>query len=262
VDAGRRRGQRGGRRHLDGPRLSLGLHIATWNIQFGRQLRLVLDGLDELPAFDAIALQELSEHGGQPDATRIAEHLGPGWDWAQVTAQMVGGRHQANGFVWNSRRIHVNALTAIDLPTPSGRAMRRLPPSWRKAAILDGRIDGHRLRLYSVHLDVFGIAHKHAQFAEVLRDAARRPAVDLSVITGDMNTFGIGGRPRWEELRRLARVAGFKELTTGIGWTHRGLGVRQKLDAIFVSPIGMRHQTQRVVLNGSDHIPLWAELCP
>jgi endonuclease/exonuclease/phosphatase family metal-dependent hydrolase len=36
--------------------------------------------------------------------------------------------------------------------------------------------------------------------------------------------------------------------------------VRQKLDAIFVSPARVRHRCQRVVLPGSDHIPIWAEL--
>jgi endonuclease/exonuclease/phosphatase family metal-dependent hydrolase len=58
------------------------------------------------------------------------------------------------------------------------------------------------IRLYSVHLDVFGIAHKHAQFARVVADANERKRTDLTVIAGDLNTFGVGGRPRWNELRR------------------------------------------------------------
>lgn len=236
------------------------LEIATWNIEFGRRLPLVLDGLHRLPPFDVLALQELSIHGGELDARRIAEHLGPHWHYAQATAQLLRGQHQANGFVWNTERLTALHVSSIGLPTPSGRAMRRLPPSRRNAAVLDARVDGRTLRLYSVHLDVWGIAHKHAQFAYVLGDAARRHPVDLTVLGGDMNTYGIGGRPRWGELRRLADAAGFNELTVGIGWTHRGLGVRQKLDAIFASPSGLPHRVRRVVLPGSDHIPLWAHL--
>jgi endonuclease/exonuclease/phosphatase (EEP) superfamily protein YafD len=75
-----------------------------------------------------------------------------------------------------------------------------------------------------------------------------------------MNTYGIGGRPRWNELRRLAAAASFEELTTGIGWTHRALGVRQKLDAVFAAPSGLGHRAWRLPLPGSDHVPLLVEL--
>lgn len=235
------------------------LRIATWNLEFGHRLPLILEGLSTLPAFDVLALQELSVHGGELDAERIASHLGPDWRAAQATAQLLRGLHQANGFVWNAQRVTALDITSIGLPTPSGRAMRRLPPSRRNATVMDARHDGQRVRLYSVHLDVFGIAHKHAQFAYVLADATRRPPVDLTVIAGDMNTYGIAGRPRWAELRRLAEAAGFQELTVGIGWTHRGLGVRQKLDAIFASPAGAHH-VRKVHVPGSDHIPVWANL--
>jgi endonuclease/exonuclease/phosphatase family metal-dependent hydrolase len=236
------------------------IRIASWNVELGKSLPLILDGLGKLPAFDVLALQELSEHGGEHDAVRIAAHLGPGWRWAQATAQLLRGQHQANGFVWNPQRLTALHISSIGLPPPSGRMMRRLPPSQRNAAFMEARIGERSLRLYSVHLDVLGIAHKHAQFARVMADAGERPAVGLTVIAGDLNTYGVAGRPRWQELRRVAEAAGFEELTAGIGWTHRGLGVRQKLDAIFVSPAGLPHRRQRVVLPGSDHIPLWAEI--
>jgi endonuclease/exonuclease/phosphatase (EEP) superfamily protein YafD len=75
-----------------------------------------------------------------------------------------------------------------------------------------------------------------------------------------MNTYGIAGRPRWTELRRLAEAANFEELTTGVGWTHRALGVRQKLDAVFASPRGLPHRAWRLPLPGSDHIPVLVEM--
>jgi endonuclease/exonuclease/phosphatase (EEP) superfamily protein YafD len=75
-----------------------------------------------------------------------------------------------------------------------------------------------------------------------------------------MNTYGVGGRPRWTELRRLAEAANFEELTTRVGWTHQVLGVRQKLDAIFASPRGLAHHARRVPLPGSDHVPVLVDL--
>ncbi len=236
------------------------LRLATWNVQFGKRLALVLAGLDALPRLDLVALQELSAHGGQDDAEVMARRMGPAWRWAQVTAQVVSGRPQANGFVWDAHTVAALQVEAVPLPTPSGRVMRALPQTRRNAVVMEARIRHHRIRVYAVHLDVFGITHKHAQLAHILADASSREPVDLILIAGDMNTYGIAGRPRWSELRRLAQTAGFEELTVRIGWTHRGLGVRQKLDAIFAAPPGIPYRSWRVALPGSDHIPVLLEL--
>jgi endonuclease/exonuclease/phosphatase family metal-dependent hydrolase len=236
------------------------LRIATWNVEFCRHLPVVLESARALPSPDLISMQELSIHHGRDDADAIASRLGTEWRSAQVTAQTVSGRAQANGIVWNSNRIELVGIDTIELPTPSGRVMRTLPRQRRTAVMADLAFAGLRLRLYAVHLDVFGITHKHAQLARILADAAGRAAADVSLIAGDMNTYGIGGRPRWTELRRLAETAGFEELTTGVGWTHRALGVRQKLDAVFASPRGLGHRAWRLPLPGSDHLPVLVDL--
>jgi endonuclease/exonuclease/phosphatase family metal-dependent hydrolase len=236
------------------------LRLATWNVRFCHRLALVLDSLGALPTVDLVALQELSIHHGQDDAQLMARRLGPTWRWAQVTAQVVSGRPQANGFVWDPHQVEALDVQAVQLPTPSGRVMRALPRTRRNAVVMEARIGDRRIRLYAVHLDVFGITHKHAQLSHILADASAREPVDLVLIAGDMNTYGIAGRPRWSELRRLANGAGFEELTARLGWTHQGLGVRQKLDAIFAAPQGIPHRTWRLTVPGSDHIPVLLEL--
>jgi endonuclease/exonuclease/phosphatase family metal-dependent hydrolase len=236
------------------------LRISSWNVAFCHRLPVVLESVRALPSPDLISMQELSLHQGRRDAEAIAAQLGASWRFEQVTAQVVAGREQANGILWDSRRIDLLGLDTIDLPTPSGRIMRRLPRQRRNAVVANLRLGEQRLRLYAVHLDVFGVTHRYAQLARVLDDASRRPPADLTLIAGDMNTYGIAGRPRWTELRRLAEAANFEELTTGIGWTHRALGVRQKLDAIFASPRGLPHRAWRLPLPGSDHIPVLVEL--
>ncbi len=236
------------------------LRIATWNVAFCHRLPVIIDSARALPARDLISLQELSTHHGRTDAEAIATRLGPSWRFEQVTAQMVGGRTQANGILWDSRRIELEGLDTIDLPTPSGRVMRALPRQRRNAVLANLRLGALRFRLYAVHLDVFGIAHKHAQLARVLDHASAQATADFMLIAGDMNTYGIAGRPRWAELRRLAAAADFEEVTAGIGWTHRALGVRQKLDAVFAAPQGLPHRAWRAPLPGSDHFPVLVDL--
>lgn len=236
------------------------LRIATWNVAFGRRLPVVLESVRALPARDLISLQELSIHHGQSDAEAIVWRLGPSWRFEQVTAQVVAGRPQANGILWDSRRIELADVDTIELPTPSGRFMRRLPRQRRNAVVANLRLGALRLRLYAVHLDVFGVTHKHAQLSRVLDHASAPVTADLTLIAGDMNTYGIAGRPRWTELRGLAASADFEEVTTGIGWTHRALGVRQKLDAVFAAPRGLPHRAWRMPLPGSDHVPVLVDL--
>jgi endonuclease/exonuclease/phosphatase family metal-dependent hydrolase len=236
------------------------LRIATWNIAYGHKLPVVLESLRALPERDLISLQELSIHDGRVDAQTIASRLGGSWRFEQATAQVVAGRTQANGILWDAHRMELESIDTIDLPTPSGRVMRALPPQRRNAVVANLRMGALRLRFYAVHLDVFGITHKHAQLARVLDDASGRATADLVLIAGDMNTYGIGGRPHWAELRRLAAAANFDEVTTGIGWTHRALGVRQKLDAVFAAPQGLPHRAWRVPLPGSDHVPVLVDL--
>jgi endonuclease/exonuclease/phosphatase family metal-dependent hydrolase len=236
------------------------LRIATWNVAFCQRLPAVIESARALPARDLISLQELSTHQGRADAEAIASRLGPSWRFEQVTAQVVAGRTQANGILWDSRRIELEGLDTLDLPTPSGRVMRALPRQRRNAVVADLRLGARRFRFYAVHLDVFGIAHKHAQLARVFDHASEDVTADFMLIAGDMNTYGIAGRPRWAELRRLAGAANFEELTTGVGWTHRALGVRQKLDAVFAAPQGLPHRAWRAPLPGSDHVPVLVDL--
>src|SRR3989442_3812262 len=214
------------------------LRLATWNVEFGHRLARVLKSLDALPPLDLVALQELSVHEGRPDAEVMARCLGPDWKWAQITAQVVSGRPQANGFLWKARTVDAFDVQAVNLPTPSGRVMRALPQTRRNAVVMEARIDHRRVRVYAVHLDVFGITHKHAQLAHILADASTREPVDVTLIAGDMNTYGIGGRPRWSELRPLAHAARFDELTGRVRWSQESLGVPPKLHARFSHPAG------------------------
>lgn len=238
------------------------LRIATWNVHLGLRLNRVLEELAAMPRLDLLALQEVSEHGGRPDADRVAEALGPRFRAWQVRAQHLRGMPQGNALVWDSLRVEVAERTVLDLPTPAGRLLKRLPPSRRNALVVDGCVGRRSLRVVVVHLDVLGIAHKHAQLSAVLDDAASRPEADLALIAGDLNTYGHPGAMRWTGLRALAARRGFEEVSTGIRWTHSAARVRQKLDAVFAAPRGLHHRAWTLPTAASDHRPVLVELEP
>src|SRR5260370_11269756 len=152
------------------------LRIATWNVAFCHRLTVVLESVRALTSPDLSSMQELAIHQGRRDAEAIASHLGESWRFEQVTAQMFAGREQANGILWDSRRIDLVDFDTIELPTPSGRIMRRLPRQRRNAVVANLRLGELRLRLYAAHLDVFGVTHRHPHLPTVLAAPLTNPA--------------------------------------------------------------------------------------
>lgn len=236
------------------------LRIATWNVHLGLRLDRLLEEVRRLPRLDLLALQEASEHDGRTDAECFAEALGPRYSCWQVRAQHLRGMPQANALVWDSLRIELSERSVLDLPTPSGRVLRALPPSQRNALVAEGHAGARSIRVTVVHLDVLGVAHKHAQLSHVLDDALRRPPVDLALLAGDLNTYGHPGAMRWAGLRRMAALRNFEELSAGIRWTHSTARLRQKLDAVFASPPGLPHRAWTEPTAGSDHRPVLVEV--
>jgi endonuclease/exonuclease/phosphatase family metal-dependent hydrolase len=231
--------------------------IASWNVQLGLQLDEVVAGLDHLGRPHLLALQEASEREGRSDSEVITHALGRDYRSCQVVAQHLRGVPQANAVVWDASKLTATRTSVLELPVPTGRLLKRLPESRRNAVVVDAKIERTTLRLYAVHLDVFGLAHKEAQLAAVLDDADRRRKVDLTVIAGDLNTYGLRGRPSWAGLRGLVAEHGFEDLTAGVAWTHRARPlIRQKLDAVLARPAGLRHRAKALLLPGSDHIPV------
>ena len=250
------------------------LQLCTWNIQFGLRLGQIVGALEshaDFAGLDLLALQEASEHGRQADARAIASALGPSYESLQATAHVLRGRKQANALVWNTRRVHVDAHHVLKLPAHHEVALpraerallRALPRQSRSSLVVDGRLGHASLRIYVVHFDVVGFAHKREQLACVLADARARPPVDTTFIAGDLNTFRVRSRPSWAALRHAAEAERFVELTGAIGWTHsvRSLRLKQKLDAIFVRHAHpLRCRAWALHTGGSDHIPVFADI--
>ena len=251
------------------------LQFCTWNIEFGIQLGAIVSALGaraDFAGIDMLALQEASIHDGAEDAGVLARALGANYDYYQMAAQRVNGRVQANALIWNVDRVQVQSRGCVNLPQrhevklshAERLFLQAIPLQHRISLVIEGRMAEKSVRIYVAHLDVMGYELKHQQFHHILRDAHARPAVDLSVIAGDLNTFRLfRARPSWKQLEDAATGVGFRDITTEILWTRSESGgrLKQKLDAIFIrQPRAVPYRSWSLEIPGSDHIPVFAEL--
>ena len=239
------------------------MRICTWNILLGLRLSRVIETVRTHPDFrhlDLLAIQEASVHDGRPDAETIAEAIGDGYEWFQATAQLFRGREQANALVWRNGLFEEppQVVSLSDLPrgklTRAERTLLRAIPPQRRIAI---RAESEALRVYVMHLDVVGFTHKLEQFRAILTDIASRHPVPLTLIAGDLNTFGPPRLQLWRRIRAAANDAGLVELTHGLRRTH---WTAQKLDAVYAGgAVGATHRAWTLNVRASDHLPVFAD---
>jgi endonuclease/exonuclease/phosphatase family metal-dependent hydrolase len=241
------------------------VRICSWNILLGLRLNSVLDAVSSLPDFgqlDLFAIQEASMHDGRPDAAAIAEVMGDGYGYFQSTAQLFRGREQGNALIWRRGLFEpappeVVSLTVSDAVTMTRaeRALLRAVPPQKRIAI---RAESEHLRVYVMHLDVIGFTHKLEQLKGIITDMRARPAVPLTILAGDLNTFGPPRLRLWRRLRAAAHEAGLVELTHGLRRTH---WTGMKLDAIYAhGDTTSGHRAWTLNLRASDHLPVFAEI--
>jgi endonuclease/exonuclease/phosphatase family metal-dependent hydrolase len=241
------------------------VRVCTWNIQLGLRLDAVLDAVRtraDFKGLDLFCLQEASVHSGRTDAARIAEAMGPGYEYFQVTAQVHRGLEQANALVWRRETFQPGQPQVVSLSSSIAVNMRRLERTLLRAIAPQRRIairaESSDLRVYVVHLDVIGYEHKIEQLRAVIADMAARPHVPLTIVAGDLNTFGPPGLQLWRKLAATAEEAGLVEVTSEVKRTH---WTSQKLDAILAqadAPLASR--AWALNLRASDHQPVFAEL--
>lgn len=240
------------------------VRVCTWNIQLGLKLDAVVAAVRadrDFKNLDLLCIQEASEHAGRQDCSIIAEAMGPGYAHHQVTAQQRNGVDQGNGLVWRHGTFEPGSPQIVPLDTLTAnvsraeRTLLKAVPPQRRIAI---RAESPDLRVYVVHLDVIGFAHKLEQLKAVITDMEARPRAPLTVVAGDLNTFGPPGLQLWRRLDAVAAEAGLVDLTRRIRRTH---WTSQKLDAIFVrSEARFRHRSWTLPLKASDHLPVFAEI--
>ena len=204
----------------------------------------ILAILREIDA-DVIALQEVDRRYGQRATVLPLEaiHL---TDYRPVPLTM-----KPNSLGWHGNallvRRNIELIEAAPVPLPV------LEP--RGAIRADLRIEGCRVRVIGMHLDLSGLRRRH-QIRSVLAHAARCADAMPTILMGDMNEWAVHG-------------GCFREFSDG--WTvltpGRSFPSRRpiaSLDRIVVSGecevlgTGVHHSALSAV--GSDHLPVFASL--
>jgi endonuclease/exonuclease/phosphatase family metal-dependent hydrolase len=188
--------------------------------------------------------------------------MGAGYDQLQATAQVRRGLPQANALIWRREAFKPGEPEIVSLSNRATAQMTRAERTLLRAISPQQRIavraESETLRVYVVHLDVIGFTHKLEQFKAVITDMAARPLVPLTLVAGDLNTFGPPAWQLWRRLHAAASEAGLVEVTSEVGRTH---WTAQKLDAIFIrteSPFTTR--AWALNLRASDHQPVFADI--
>jgi endonuclease/exonuclease/phosphatase family metal-dependent hydrolase len=240
------------------------VRVCTWNIQLGMRLDAIVDAVRTRPDFkglDLLCLQEASIHSERPDAAVIAAAMGADYHHFQATAQLRRGQEQANGLIWRREAFEPTDPEIISLLNPVLAKMPRVERTLLRAIAPQQRIairaESPAMRVYVVHLDVIGFAHKIEQLRAVITDNAARPRVPLTLVAGDLNTFGPPGLQLWRRLAATAAEAGLIDVTRQVGRTH---WTAQKLDAIFVQAGTFTSRGWALDLRASDHLPVFADI--
>jgi endonuclease/exonuclease/phosphatase family metal-dependent hydrolase len=240
------------------------VRVCTWNIQLGFRIDAVVEAVADHPDFenlDLVCLQEASIHRGRHDAAVIAEAMGPGYAHFQATAQLRRGREQANALIWRRNDFKPGEPQVVSLanPVPAKlpRAERMLLRAFAPQQRIAIRAESPAMRVYVVHLDMFGFTHKIEQLRAVITDDEARPRVPLTLVAGDLNTFGPPGLQLWRKLAATAAAAGLVDITREIAHTH---WTAQKLDAIFVRAAAYTSRAWTLDIRASDHQPVFADI--
>lgn len=191
----------------------------------------------------------------------MAEAWGGVYRYFQASAQRFRGREQGNALIWREglfEHSEHEVVSLSDVPIEkirrAERALLRAIPPQKRIAV---RAESDELRVYVMHLDVVGFTHKLEQFRAIVTDMADRPQVPMTIVAGDLNTFGPPRLQLWRKLRVTAREAGLVELTQGLRRTH---WTAQKLDAIYMRAASVpKHRAWTLNVRASDHLPVFTE---
>src|SRR5438045_9775087 len=130
--------------------------------------------------------------------------MGDEYSCFQATAQRIRGREQGNALIWRRglfeerpQVVELSDVSVANLTRAERTLLRAIPPQKRIAI----RAESEALRVYVMHLDVIGFTHKLEQFRAILTDSAARSQVPLTLIAGDLNTFGPPRLPLWRGIR-------------------------------------------------------------
>jgi endonuclease/exonuclease/phosphatase family metal-dependent hydrolase len=226
------------------------IKVASYNIRKGigldrlRRPERIIDVLNELDA-DIVALQEADRRFGTRASALPPELIMAHSDYVPVE---LNRRDHSIG--WHGNAILVRRYTEvltqmhIELPT--------LEP--RGAVLAEVRLDGVRVRIVGMHLDLSGLWRRRQARAIIAALEARRPLP--TILMGDLNEWTLHGGC----LRDFAHH--FRIAPTPPSFhTRRPVARLDRIMAdrsLHISACGVHHSLK--ARRASDHLPIWAQI--
>jgi endonuclease/exonuclease/phosphatase family metal-dependent hydrolase len=224
-----------------------------------------------LPRADVIALQEADKGtartGGHHVAKELATEIGMHWvhapsglprgiapakrQWWLDFEEPIGLHDSGDTGVALLSRVPLSDVTRIDLPWDECPWRPRLA----MAATLS--LGPTQIRLFNAHVDPhMAVGGQLAQLEAIAAEA--EAATVPTIILGDFNTLS---KQKCIDTRRFLEARGYTTpLQTGTA-TWRGAGLRMHADWIFTRGVRIqRWGVARLLLNISDHWPIWTEI--
>ena len=224
-----------------------------------------------LPRADVIALQEADKGtartGGHHVAKELATEMGMHWvhapsglprgiapakrQWWLDFEEPIGMHDSGDTGVALLSRVPLSDVTRIDLP------WQECPWRPRLAMAATLSLGPTQIRLFNAHVDPhMAVGGQLAQLEAIAAEA--EAATVPTIILGDFNTLS---KQKCIDTRRFLEARGYTTpLQTGTA-TWRGAGLRMHADWIFTRGVKIqRWGVARLLLNVSDHWPIWAEV--
>jgi len=224
-----------------------------------------------LPRADVIALQEADKGTTRTGGHHVAKELAAeiGMQWVHAPAGIPRGVAPVKRQWWLDfeepidlhdtgdtgvallSRLPLSDVSRIDLP------WQECP--WRPRLAMSATVSlgPNQVRLFNAHVDPHAAVDGQLAQLEVIA-AQAEAATEPTIILGDFNTLS---NQKCLDTRRFLEARGYKTpLHTGTA-TWRGAGLRMHADWIFTRGVRIqRWGVARLLLNVSDHWPVWAEV--
>lgn len=224
-----------------------------------------------LPRADVIALQEADKGTVRTGGHHVAKELAAAMEmhWVHAPAGIPRGVVPVKRQWWLDfeepidlhdsgdtgvallSRVPLSDVTRIDLP------WHECPWRPRLAMAATISVGPNQIRLFNAHVDPHAAVGGQLAQLEVIAEQAQA-ATDPTIILGDFNTLS---KQKCLDTRRFLESRGYTTpILTGTA-TWRGAGLRMHADWIFARGLKIqRWGVARLLLNVSDHWPVWAEI--
>jgi endonuclease/exonuclease/phosphatase family metal-dependent hydrolase len=269
------------------------LTVVTYNIQFGINSEKIISNVEKLVhnGADVVCLQETINVVSQElIVTAILKRLGKKWQASYNIGTEYSRLSIGTCIFWNTDKLTIKREDKIFLPKLTRFAPHEKLYYWligvpgipvqRRATICYFSFNNSTLRITSLHIDnVGGPIHRMKQLSYLLSEFKKDEIPEYEIICGDFNTFDL--LKTGYERKLLQREFGkeFIDASKKAGWTSDiynidfktsvnifpwmiktfHIHIRRRLDYLWVRNFTVIN-CKKVILPGSDHFPVFAEL--